>query len=151
MALREAHCTKFRQTIDTKNSISLFCITTIVESQICTIFNRIQEKPSFSDLNFLRSITAEYFWAPFFPAESSCGTIFTCNLSSKMVFCYQNCSDLLWKKMFWWSSKYFEIRGWRLRICKNFEVTRTICSNSERSEQFFFTWRFLRYDKLEQL
>jgi len=29
-----------------------------------------------------------------------------------------------------------EIRGWRPRICKSFEITRTIYSNSERSEQF---------------
>ena len=35
--------------------------------------------------------------------------------------------------------KNFEIRGWRPRICKNFEITRTICLNSERSEQFWVT------------
>ena len=40
------------------------------------------------------------------------------------------------KKFFYWSRKTFEIRGWRPRICKNFEITRTIYSNSERSEQF---------------
>ena len=51
----------------------------------------------------------------------------------EMVFCYQNCSDLLW------SRKTFEIRGWRPRICKIFEITRTIHSNSERSEQFLVT------------
>ena len=34
-----------------------------------------------------------------------------------MVFCYQNYSDLLWKKLFTWS-RTFEIRAWRLRICK---------------------------------
>ena len=45
-----------------------------------------------------------------------------------MVFCYQNCSDLLWEKT-------FEIRSWRPRIRKIFEITRTIYSNSERSEQ----------------
>ena len=38
------------------------------------------------------------------------------------------------KKLFYWSRKTFEIRGWRPRICKN-EITRTIYSNSERSEQ----------------
>ena len=32
--------------------------------------------------------------------------------------------------------KPFEIRGWRPRIC---EITRKICSNSERSEQFLVT------------
>ena len=43
------------------------------------------------------------------------------------------------KKMFWWSRKILEIQGWRPRICKNFEITRTIYSNSERSEQFLVT------------
>ena len=40
---------------------------------------------------------------------------------SEMVFCYQNCSDLLWEKIV-------------LVIEKIFEITRTIYSNSERSE-----------------
>ena len=43
---------------------------------------------------------------------------------SKMVFCYQNCFELLLeKKMFWWS-----------KICKIFDITRTIYSSSEGSE-----------------
>ena len=56
------------------------------------------------------------------------------------------------------SKETFEIRGWRPRICKIFEITRTIHSNSERLEQFlkqnaFLThsWRFLRSNYLEQL
>ena len=62
---------------------------------------------------------------------------------STMVFCYQNCSNLLWEKNC--SSdqeKTFEIRGWRPRICKIFEITRTIYSNCERSEQFLVTESF---------
>jgi hypothetical protein len=35
--------------------------------------------------------------------------------------------------------KTFEIRGRRPRICKHFEITRTIYSKSERSEQFLVT------------
>ena len=54
----------------------------------------------------------------------------------EMVFCYQNCSDLLWEKIVLVIEKIFEIRGWGPRICKNFEITRTICLNSEKSEQF---------------
>ena len=57
-----------------------------------------------------------------------------------------------------WSRESFEIRGWRPRICKIFEITRTIYSNSERSEQFLVTecffnlfLEFLRSNKLEQL
>jgi hypothetical protein len=42
-----------------------------------------------------------------------------------------------------WSRKTFEIRGWRPRICKIFEIIRTIYSNSERSEQFLVTYAFL--------
>ena len=34
---------------------------------------------------------------------------------------------------------FFEIRCWRSRICKMFEITRTIYSNIERSEQFLVT------------
>ena len=47
------------------------------------------------------------------------------------------------KKLFWWLRKTFEIRGWRLSIFKNFEITITIYSNSERSEQFLVTECFL--------
>ena len=43
------------------------------------------------------------------------------------------------KKLFKWSRKTLEIRGWRPRGCKMFEITRTIYSNSERSEQFLVT------------
>ena len=53
------------------------------------------------------------------------------------------------KKMFLWSRKTFEIRGWSLRIFNCFEITRTIYSNSERSEQFLIennicsNWHFI--------
>ena len=43
------------------------------------------------------------------------------------------------KKLFLWSRKTFVIRGWRSRICKIFEITRKIYSNSERSEQSLAT------------
>ena len=59
--------------------------------------------------------------------------------NNKMVFCYQNCSDLQWEKIVLVIEKTFEIRGWRSRICKKIEITRTIYSNSERSEQFLVT------------
>ena len=56
------------------------------------------------------------------------------------------------EKLFQWLRKTFEIRGWRLRIYKKFEITRTICSNSESSEQFLTcSWRFLISNKLEEL
>ena len=73
------------------------------------------------------------------------------SLRHMLVFCFQNCSDL------WWEKK-IEIRGWRPKLCKMFEITRTIQSNSERSEQslkrkYFLTcsWRFLSSNTLEQL
>ena len=65
---------------------------------------------------------------------------FFCQLDNRtMVFCYQNYSDLLWEKIVLVIEENFEIRGWRPRICKLFEITRTIYSNSERSEQFLVT------------
>ena len=55
-------------------------------------------------------------------------------------------------------SKILQILSLQPRISKNFEITRTIYSNSERSVQFlkqtdFLTcpWRFLKYNTLEQL
>ena len=57
-------------------------------------------------------------------------------------------NGILLPKLFWPTVRkncssdrdfFFEIRGWRPRICKNFEITKTICSNSERSEQFLVT------------
>ena len=73
-----------------------------------------------------------------------------------MVFCYQNCSDLLWKKEDREKILKFEAED------REFEITRTICSNSKRSEQFlvrecFFSLimevspPFFISDKLEQL
>ena len=56
---------------------------------------------------------------------------------------YRNC--ILLSKLFWPAVRKIEIRGWRPRICKNFEITRTICSNSERSEQFLVTKCFSNY------
>ena len=41
------------------------------------------------------------------------------------VFCYQNCSDPLWEKNVLVIEKNL-FQGWRPRICKNFEITRTI-------------------------
>ena len=43
------------------------------------------------------------------------------------------------RKLFYWLRKTFEIRGWRMKICKFFEITRTIHSNTERSEEFLVT------------
>ena len=53
--------------------------------------------------------------------------------------CYQNCSDQLWEKIVLVIEKTFEIRGWKPRIFKKFEITWAICSNSEWSEQFVAT------------
>ena len=47
------------------------------------------------------------------------------------------------KKKFYWSRKTFEIRGWRPRLCKLFEIPRTIYSNSEMSDQFLKKNAFL--------
>ena len=59
----------------------------------------------------------------------------------------ENRNGILLPKLFWPTvrkncssdRKTFEIRGWRPRICKIFQITRTIYSNSEMSEQFLVT------------
>ena len=50
--------------------------------------------------------------------------------------------------MIYWSRNFLEIPGWRPRILKHFEITRTIYLSSERSETCF--WRFLRSNIVEQ-
>ena len=48
--------------------------------------------------------------------------------------------SILLPKLFWPTvRKCFEIQGWWPRICKRFDITRTIWSNSKRSEQFLIT------------
>ena len=44
--------------------------------------------------------------------------------------------SVLFPKLFWWSRKAFDIRGSNPRIFKNVDITRSICSNNESSEQF---------------
>ena len=72
-----------------------------------------------------------------------------------LVFLFEYCSDLLWEKivlLFSDRENTFEIRGWRLGICKIFEITRTIFSNSERSEQFLVTeWFFNLFLEVSQI
>ena len=59
----------------------------------------------------------------------------------EMVFCYQNCSDLLWDKIVLVIEKNF----WNFAKAKHLQnfwdhyFHRTIYSNSERSEQFLVT------------
>ena len=62
----------------------------------------------------------------------------------EMVFCYQNCSDLLVEKIVLVIKKTFEIRGWRPKICKSVDIIRTIYSNKEMSEQFLVTEFFFK-------
>ena len=62
----------------------------------------------------------------------------------EMVFCFKK---LVWPSVrifFFTDWDYFlEIWGWRLRICKDIEITRIIYSNSERLEQFLKQITFL--------
>ena len=48
---------------------------------------------------------------------------------------------ILLTKLFWPIMEKIEIRGWMPRVCKNFEMTRTIYSNSERPGQFLVFYR----------
>ena len=86
-------------------------------------------------------------------------TCICCDNQHNLITRYINWNRILLPKLFWPTVRKkcptFEIRGWRPRICKIFEITRTIYSNSERSEQFLVTEcffnLFLRPNKLEQL
>ena len=59
------------------------------------------------------------------------------NKKEKMLLCFQNCSDLVWEKLFY---LVIEKMFWNSRLkaeyLQNFEITKTICSNSESSKQF---------------
>jgi hypothetical protein len=70
---------------------------------------------------------------------------------SKMVFCYQNCSDLLWEKNVLVIEKNF----WNSRLkAENLKILRSLERFIQRSEQFLVTEcffnLFLRSKKLEQ-
>ena len=59
----------------------------------------------------------------------------------KLDIYFKNFGTLL-PQLFWWSRIFFGIRSWRRIIFKFFEITSTIYSNSERSEQFLVTEYF---------
>ena len=70
------------------------------------------------------------------------------NLKTNWVIKWLKMVHILLPKLFWPTvrkncssdqKKTFEIWGWRPRICKIFEIFRTIYSNHERSEQFLVT------------
>ena len=87
-------------------------------------------------VRFFCTLYAMIFFSFFFlPNFNICKSFQTReNLNWEMVFCYQNCSDLLREKIVLVIKK--KLWGWRPRIWKFVEITRTIYSNSERSEQF---------------
>ena len=76
-----------------------------------------------------------------------------------MVFCYQNCSDLLWeKKISSDQEKHLKFDDEDWEFAKKFEITRTIYCHSESSQEllvtecfFTYSWGFLISNKLEQL
>ena len=80
--------------------------------------------------NVLSWIFSNSFFKFLFKIIGATNWVFVCQVAverpphCRLVFCYQNCSYLLWEKII--LVKTFEIRGWRPRICKIFEITRTI-------------------------
>ena len=60
----------------------------------------------------------------------------------EMVFCYQNCSDLLLEKIVLVIEKKIFNSRLKAENLQNFEITRIIYSNSERSGQFLVTGCF---------
>ena len=80
--------------------------------------------------------TSSIHWAKDNWVQSETYGIYKWYFVTKIVLTY--CE----KKLSKWSRKTFKIRGGRPRICKLLEITRTIYSNSERSEQFLVTKYF---------
>ena len=75
----------------------------------------------FEPIVFLLWYHTIYYWLDF------SRTLKYTPIDKEWYFFYQNCSDLLWEKNVLVIDKNF---------CKTFEITRTIYSNSKRSEQF---------------
>ena len=78
-------------------------------------------------------------------------TWFPFNSEYEMVFCFQNCSNLLWEKIVLVIEKNFWNSRLKAENLQKFETAWTFFSNSERSALFlkqnaFLTcsWRFLR-------
>ena len=69
---------------------------------------------------------------------------------ASLVFCYQNCSDPLWEKIVLVIEKNFWNSRPRPRIFKNFEITRTIYSNSAHWRYSCRPWHFSYYTFLYQ-
>ena len=63
----------------------------------------------------------------------------TCHRLSKWYFVTKIVLTNYEKKLFQWSGKTFEIQGWRLRICKIFEITKgQIKSKSRLARRRFY-------------
>ena len=60
----------------------------------------------------------------------------------KMLFCHQNCSDLLWEEIVLMTEKNFWNSRLKAEICKIFEISGTNYSNSKRSEHILVTEHF---------
>ena len=90
-----------------------------------------------------RKVTFKIIWLTFF----RCRKFLLWKLCQNIVeisFCYQNISHLLWEIIVLVIEKNFWNSSWRPRICKIFDITRIIYSNSERSEQFLLTDCFFK-------
>ena len=74
-------------------------------------------------------------------------SIFSCAfpVPTKMVFCFQNCSELMWEKLFQWEFANF------LSTLEQFIQTITGQNNFWNTMFLPCSWRFLRYNTLEQL
>ena len=71
---------------------------------------------------------------------------------SEIVFCYQNCSEPLWEKNILVIEKNFwnlRLKFWSSRICKNFEIPRTLRTIFKTECFLTCSWRFRRSDTVD--
>ena len=109
------------------------------EARLCSLQN--PAKPTYSILPFVVGSTGQFPRS--FHLRGRYMTLYEKNLKYCifliMVFCYQNCSDLLWEKIVLALDKTFWSSRLKAKNLQIFEITRTIYSNCERSEQILVT------------
>ena len=121
-------CKEKKKTFFFHSNLTLTCLVNVKKIYESKNILMYQNRNSLS-FNLCLLGQMEYGWTLFWKSLHAEKWYFV----TKIVLTYSE------KKLFKWSRTTFEIRGWRPRMWKMFEITWTIYSKSERSEQFLET------------